>query len=72
MTEYFYEVQMVGSCEVYSKFFRSFTRAYAFCAEYNDECGNSYVDNEIAWKEIRAWGETDVGCWVIFRKEFSD
>jgi hypothetical protein len=72
MTEFFYEVHMTGACGVDTKFFRSFARAYAFCAEYNDECGNSYADNETAWNEVRNWGETDVGCYEIFRREFSD
>ncbi len=72
MSEFFYEVRMIGAEGVDTNFFHSFTRAYAFCAEYNDDCGNSYADNETAWDEVRHWGKTDIGCFEIFQREFSD
>ena len=72
--KYFYRVYTEYSDNSISTYgyFKSFALAYAASAEYNDECGNTYADNETVWEEVNRFGSSSIGCHTIERIEFDD
>lgn len=75
VNKYFYHVYIEdedNNIETDYAYFTKIENAWIFCADLNEELGNSYEDFEEVARVVNEWGREYCGVFTIERCEFDD